>query len=104
VHDCPEISNKSRTVHEKLERHRWVFTIILLNKVPRDKAHGANDERSEDVGGVPCILLAAPDKADDKGSEGVSVQDQDRVGEQTDVIEGIKTKFPTLDESQMISE
>jgi hypothetical protein len=48
--------------------------------------------------------LAAPDKADDKGSEGVSVQDQDRVGEQTDVIEGIKTKFPTLDESQMISE
>jgi hypothetical protein len=70
MHEGPEIPNQRRAVHEQLERHRGVLAIILLDKVPYDEAHGSDDERREDVRGVPCELLAAPDEAHDKDSKG----------------------------------
>jgi hypothetical protein len=72
MHERPEIPNQRRAVHEQLERHRGVLAIILLDKVPYHEADGSDDERGEDVRGVPCELLTAPDEAHDKDSKGVA--------------------------------
>ena len=72
MHECGEISNQGRAIHEQFEWHSWVLAIVLFNKVPYHKAHAANDERCEDVGGVPGKLLATPDEAHNKDPAGTS--------------------------------
>jgi hypothetical protein len=76
-----------------------VLAIILLNKVPYNEIYSSDYESSEDVCGVPCELLAAPDEAYDQDPEGV-------VGKWTwlnnvdcwwgDVMEAMKMRLPIL--------
>ena len=64
VHDCSEISNNGRSVHEQLERDCWVFAVVFLNEVPCDEAGDSDDEWCEDVAGAPRILLTTPSEGE----------------------------------------
>lgn len=76
MNDGPEISNDSRSVHEKLKWHCRVFAIILFDNIPGDKTRYSNNEWRKYVGGAPGILLATPGESDNYDTEVVSAQDQ----------------------------
>lgn len=64
------VSNRCRRVAQQLEGNGRVLDVVPLDDVPQCETEDSNDERCEDVGGGPRVLLSTGKEGDDEEGEG----------------------------------